>query len=497
MTTPARPDVLAASPRGVLLLALPLLSLACPPPLREVAEGAPDGSVITGPRPDAATAPVTPTPSATPDADPTFTTDAQAGDGPLACTPGETRCAPSAGNLVEVCTVTGEWMMKQKCDAVCAAGACAGKCTPGARQCGASQTPETCSPAGEWMAEKQPCEFVCTGDGQCGECKPAVKRCGPNDTPETCSIAGKWEPAPRPCEFTCTGEGVCGECKPDTKTCLGLVPRVCDGSGKWQTAPACKFVCTEGECSGTCNPGDLRCSGATPQMCDGTGTYRNLTPCPFICSGKGACSGECKPNTTSCSGTRRQVCNGNGQLSSEDCRAPQHGSATCSGGNCGFNCQNPFVKRGNGCSCPDGQIECNGGCAACCGTDASNCPNPGRNLERLCSNNRCQSRPACDLGGAPWTSVTSSSCMSSQWTFTAAGTDRRNWTANETGCGFASGTATYDGSEVVLKFITGEVTGTYRWKVNGDCSSGGQGSLNFDTPEELKAMNPFTSTLTR
>jgi hypothetical protein len=479
-----------------LLLALPLLSLACPPPLRTDPETVPDGSIVNGPKPDGS-APVVPGPTGMPDADPTFVTDASnPTDAPLGCPPGETRCAPSAGNIVEVCSITGAWTMKQRCEAVCASGACAGKCTPGARQCGANQTPEVCSAAGEWMPDKQPCEFVCAGDGQCGECKPASRRCGASNTPEVCSIAGKWEAAPAPCEFVCAGEGVCGECKPDSKTCVGLTQRVCDANGKWQTAMACKFVCTDGECEGTCKPGDQRCSGNTPQMCDAGGTYRSLPACPFVCSGNGSCSGECKPNTTTCSGTRRQVCNGNGQLSTEDCRAPQHGSATCSGGNCGFSCQSPFVKRGNNCACPDGQVECNGSCAACCGTDAGNCPNPGRNREKFCQNNQCRPRPGCDLTGT-WTQASDNGgCMSSTWTFNNGNPERTHYTISEGGCGFAGGEATYDGSEIVANFITGATVGTYRWKVNGDCTSGGAGDLTFTAPPELVGLR-FISTLTR
>ena len=48
-------------------------------------------------------------------------------DGDVACNAGATRCA---GAVVEVCTIAGAWVMKETCTAVCAAGACAGMCTP-------------------------------------------------------------------------------------------------------------------------------------------------------------------------------------------------------------------------------------------------------------------------------------------------------------------------------------------------------------------------------
>ena len=413
--------------KALLAVALMLGSLAagCPSPRSEGLSPTPVGP----PPPDGSTGPRTSDPaSGTADAAADVTA------GPAAeCNAGETRCA-AAGAAVEVCTVSGHWLMKQACESVCRQGVCAGKCTPGVKQCGASQSSEVCNDQGEWSAGP-PCEFACMGEGLCGgecrpgarrcgginqlvvetcdekgtwvpgavcpnvcgsgscggSCMPGKKRCGANRVPELCSPQGTWEPSGEACPFVCAGEGVCGgECRPSSNDCEGLTPRNCNDAGDWVEKPACPFVCSNGGCTGNCKPGQKTCSGKIPQLCDDTGTYRNQTPCRFVCA-EGNCAGTCEPRSRECSGDTPQVCDDTGTYRNEPACQFVCTDGNCSGscepqrrqcsGNTPQVCDNTGTYRNQtpcprGCAagnCCTGNTEASGGNCATCGTQGQPC----------------------------------------------------------------------------------------------------------------------------
>src|SRR2546423_5971484 len=150
------------------------------------------------------------------------------------CNVGDTRCSP-AGAAVEVCTVAGAWVTKITCPSACSSGACTGMCQSGDMSCGPNQTPQSCTPQGDWVAAASPCPYVCNGPGTCaGECMPGSKRCG--------------------------GAG-------------GLTIELCDQDGKWVPGMTCTNLCSSGSCSGSCMPGSRRCrSNQVPENCSPMGT---------------------------------------------------------------------------------------------------------------------------------------------------------------------------------------------------------------------------------
>jgi hypothetical protein len=324
-----------------------------------------------------------------------------------ACFAGQTRCQD---NTVQVCTVDGAWSTKETCPAICASGACAGKCTPNQIHCGANQTPETCTALGEW-APGQPCASVCSGNGSCtGECKPGEtkcgdppnsltpfvcdengkwtarspcsnvcfngscsgtcmptsKRCGANSSSEVCNAMGAWEKQTS-CPFVCSGNGECtGECKPKSKQCQGLTPQTCDDAGHWTSGAPCPNVCSSGACAGVCSPGDVRCNpnGRAVQTCkaDGSG-YADSMTCMFICANN-ACGGSCVPGAKSCSGGRQFTCQKDGTLDGGNaCPAPSGGTAVCSGSSCGISCGSGKACGKDRCVAADGCCDsCSGAC---------------------------------------------------------------------------------------------------------------------------------------
>lgn len=334
-----------------------------------------------------------------------------------ACTVGATRCAATAAD-VEICTIAGQWQVDKACPSLCENGACAGKCTPDEKQCGAAQTPEKCGPEGDWAAAGMPCPFVCSGKGECtGECKPGDKKCGdaPNNLaafecddkgkwvmktlcqnlcadgscggscmpdkvhcvgnkPETCSAQGTWTPGQVCKDQTCV-DGICaGMCEPTGKQCGNSNnPRTCDPKGKWIDQPACAGkTCVNGVCVGACAPDAApRCSadGKAIQTCGAGGVWMNSTPCPNGC--KDAQCLACDPNKPpTCEGTSLKQCVGGGTSMS---------TSPCVGG----------CAAG---ACCTGQTEAMGGsCGSCGGQNQPCCKliGPECNGNLACQSNKC------------------------------------------------------------------------------------------------------------
>ena len=178
--------------------------------------------------------------------------------------------AAPPGAVVEVCTVAGAWVMKETCTAVCAAGACAGMCTPSSEHCGTDQTPETCNAAGR------------VGPGRHG-LPERLQRHGP----------------------------VHRQCKPGTKRCSGpnnLTTQTCDENGAWVNGTVCPNVCSSGSCGGDCMPGTKRCgANNVPQTCSPMGTWEPGDDLPVHLHRRGDCAGECRPGAKQCSGTSPRV----------------------------------------------------------------------------------------------------------------------------------------------------------------------------------------------
>src|SRR6185503_17836290 len=95
------------------------------------------------------------------------------------------------------------------CPFVCSSttGACAGVCTPGAKQCSTLQ-PQLCDASGAWQNMGTACPMVCTS-GSCTACTANAKQCN-GLQPQVCSSAGAWQSMGTPCPFVCdSAAGTC------------------------------------------------------------------------------------------------------------------------------------------------------------------------------------------------------------------------------------------------------------------------------------------------
>ena len=74
----------------------------------------------------------------------------------------------------------------------------------------------------------------------------------------------------------------------------------------------------------------------------------------------------------------------------------------------------------------------------------------------------------CDLAAHKWKQTSPSGCTESLWTFLSTGEGA--WSAKETGCAGATGTARYDGVTVTADIVFfGNTTARYEWPLDAQC----------------------------
>lgn len=76
----------------------------------------------------------------------------------------------------------------------------------------------------------------------------------------------------------------------------------------------------------------------------------------------------------------------------------------------------------------------------------------------------------CDVASRSWKQTSTGACAESEWKFVkrADGT----WDARETGCANATGTAHFEGQNLVVDFSYPGGKGRYTWPVDGQCNPG-------------------------
>jgi hypothetical protein len=319
-----------------------------------------------------------------------------AGPAPSVCTPTRVHCG--ADQTPETCSPAGEWKPGSRCPFLCSgAGVCTGMCLPGSKRCGLVQTltPELCDDKGNWVAQT-PCLNLCSSGSCGGSCMPGTKHCGANQTPETCSPQGTWEPG-QTCAMVCQGNGVCGgDCRPDSKGCSDLVPRTCDSAGHWQAATPCSFACMGGSCAGSCKPGSHRCgaSGTAVETCDAdANTWSQTDSCGVGCD---TVIGACK----ACNGGTPDKCTGK-------CTSLQSDAKNC--GACGHDCGAlAHVAPGASVSCSSGHCvipttSCGVGYGHCGGGPPDNGCETNIAAETTCGCTGCATGQACAPSGASYT----------------------------------------------------------------------------------------------
>jgi len=212
------------------------------------------------------------------------------------------------GSTPQTCDANGVWQSGAACGNTCAAGACVGTCTPGAKMC-VGNIPQYCDSQGLWQTAPA-CAYVCHQGDCTGVCMPGARQCSSAGVPQTCNVDGAWDSGAA-CPFVCS-QGVCsGVCKPGDVGCNGNVPQTCSAAGDWQAGTTCPYVCTSGQCAGACTPGTHQCANGVPQTCSQGGVWQSGTACPYVCA-NGSCSGSCVPGDTQCTSGQKQICDATG-----------------------------------------------------------------------------------------------------------------------------------------------------------------------------------------
>jgi hypothetical protein len=309
-----------------------------------------------------------------------------------------------------------------------------------------------------------------------GVCTPGSKRCkaSPPAAPEICDDTGAWVPG-APCANACSNGTCVGTCVPGSRRCAGKAVEQCGPLGVWEPQDDCAYVCADGVCRGACVPETRRCLGNTPQTCSPNGQWLNGTACPFLCVGGGVCGGECKPDSRICSGATLRTCRADATYSDSVCPGMGGGTPACKIDKCDYDCNNPALP-----------YKCAGGCCQCMA--ANQCAKRVDNVA-TCSAGRCVYSKRCDLEAHSWTQTSNSPCPLSTWNFQKTG--EGTFIARETGCGAASGQATYLGATIRVDLVFTGGSAVALWKVDADCNSAGTGSLVFSNGDS------FVSTLTK
>ena len=181
------------------------------------------------------------------------------------------------------------------------------------------------------------------------------------------------------CVSDCTGSttkcsGVCVDTTTSPTNCGGC-GHVCDAVPHARTtcsSSTCGFLCDVGYhvCAGACVPDDAVTS-CGPSSCTACPTPPHTTA---TCDGT-ACGTTCVAGFKDCNGSPGDGC----EVDLSDpktcgscggaCPVPPHGSATCTGGVCGFTCNAPWIALGDRCALFGGAYEtdsstCGGACSS-------------------------------------------------------------------------------------------------------------------------------------
>jgi hypothetical protein len=100
----------------------------------------------------------------------------------------------------------------------------------------------------------------------------------------------------------------------------------------------------------------------------------------------------------------------------------------------------------------------------------------------------------CHLDGQRFIQSSPGPCGTSIWEFTRR--DDGNYYVAERGCANATGTATYDGTTVVLDFKYGNGAGRYIWPLDGQCQ-GSPGNVHWSQGPLAGRSVPSTLAPTR
>ena len=168
------------------------------------------------------------------------------------------------------------------------------------------------------------------------------------------------------CDFCVNGQT---KCENDDVNGKGSTYECVDGN--WVITACGDKSCTlEGTC-GECVDGNTSCTTNSSNVgkiktCT-NGKYGNETTCKnsYSCKSNGTTCGSCQNNKTRCSGLKPQSCTKGVWKSSAECTTSvEHATATCSSGECGFECNDDYCLSSDKSSCLSIQSDLNH-CGAC------------------------------------------------------------------------------------------------------------------------------------
>ncbi|MBI5516739.1 MAG: hypothetical protein HY909_23345 [Deltaproteobacteria bacterium] len=325
----------------------------------------------------------------------------------VACIPSQDRCPPG-----QFCDPAGRTCLSGcTSDADCGAKGSVTRCDPSTHRCVGCTTDDHCAPG-----------TLCRG----GQCLPGCTDAHGCGVGRTCCAGG--------CVDTSASVMHCGGCgmlcAETAACCRGACARImvdsahCGGCGVACAAPNATASCVEGRCAvGACDAGYADCDRAAANGCEA-----ELATDPLHC---GMCGVACPSGTRATARCALGVCGvecaaGYGDCNREPgdgceaalptdvahcgacgrrCAAPDHATASCEMGLCGFRCE-------------AGYGDCDGdganGCEASLAEDARHCGGCGMacrlpNATAACRAARCE-RVSCDAGFGDCDGVASNGC---------------------------------------------------------------------------------------
>ncbi len=266
------------------------------------------------------------------------------------CISGMTKCRNNSDGIGQVQTCSGGvWSDPVSCSVLSCDpnnGGC-GSCKNGDQQC-SGLTPQTCTD-GSWVNHANDCEAALNGSATCdkGICG---YRCDDANYPTLCGSV---------CVNTTNDTNYCGGCdaKCTTENVSYSSKVACSQSTCVATACSDGYHLSDNRCvEDECTHGAKSCIGTTPRNCM-NGVWVNGTACSAPANAAATCSGgdcgyQCESNYCDVSG----ACVNNDASHCFDagcgaCRVPEGGgaAANCNGGKCGYVCNSGYTDNGARC----------------------------------------------------------------------------------------------------------------------------------------------------
>ena len=285
-----------------------------------------------------------------------------------------------SGKKIQICT-NGSWTDSTTCQnptngtATCKNGSCNYTCnsdyTYNGKKCCANVENGTIK-----VNNSSTCSFDCdsgfckdTTNGRCLDSQTDMNNCG------TCGIQCNISKVPYSSAVNCingsckatacdnnhvlsNGECIDKNCTENEIKCendsdlVGKIYKCINNNWVVQSSTTCTGSCkSDNKSCGTCINNNTSCSNDSSDVgqkktCK-NGVWGSESPCNNKSSCNGSTCGNCHNGNKQCkSNTQTRVCNGGKWVNDATCTPPDHATATCSDGICGFDCSDDLVSNG-------------------------------------------------------------------------------------------------------------------------------------------------------